>query len=69
MPKKTYILRVYDQTITSDIKNNTAKLNGIVEDVDTGIKHTFHSKNELWKFISGYKEQVVGQPVKSDLIK
>ena len=69
MAKKSYIIRVYEQPITSDIENTAEKFNGIVEDVDTGIKYAFHNRNELWQFMTEYKEQAIDQPVKSDLIK
>ena len=62
MTKKSYIIRVYEQPLVNG--NNTKMFNGIVEDVDTGIKHAFHNRNELWQFMTEYKEQAIDQPVK-----
>jgi len=66
---KSYIIRVYEQSMVSEVENKAVKFSGIIEDVDTGIKHAFHNKGELWQFMTGYKKQVADQPVKGDLIK
>lgn len=52
MAKKSYIIRVYDHLESSDHENRLERMDGIVEDVDTGIKHAFHNKEELWLFMT-----------------
>ena len=65
MAKKSYIVRVYDQQEKSDLEIQAEDMAGIVEDVDTGIKHAFHNKSELWKFMTEYEEKILEQPVKN----
>jgi len=69
MARNSFIVRVYGRPETYSLNNKVETLIGIVEDADTGMKYTFHNKDELWRFVTSNKEQVVDQPVKSDLIK
>ena len=58
MLKKSYIIRVYDQQESSALENKVEGMNGIVEDVDTGIKYSFHNKEELWIFMAEHKKDL-----------
>jgi len=59
MENKSYIVRVYNQPVASNVGNRSKNMVGIIEDVDTGTKHAFHNKDELWKFMTEDKEQVL----------
>ena len=70
MPKKSYIIHVYTQPEFSEFEFQAEDMVGTVEDVDVGVKHAFHNKSELWKFMTEHEEKILEQPVKNkDLIK
>ena len=58
MTRNSFVVRVYDQSVTNGIKKEAEPMAGIVEDVDTGIKHAFHNKDELWKFMAKRWEKI-----------
>ncbi len=61
MAKNSYIIRVYEQPVSSDDENQNEDMAGIVEEVDTGVKHAFHNRDELWHFMSEHQGKMPGQ--------
>ena len=57
MIRNSFIVRVYDQPVTKDLKNEVELMTGVVEDADTGMEYTFHNKDELWKFMSEHQDE------------
>ncbi len=58
MIMNSYIVHVYDQPKISDIKQKSVLMSGIIEDVDTGMKYTFHNKDELWEFMAEHQDEL-----------
>lgn len=61
MARNSFIVRVYDQPVTNNIKNKVDPMTGIVEYADTGMKYTFNNKDELWKFMADCQDKIIGQ--------
>lgn len=61
MARNSFIVRVYDQPVTNNIKNKVELMTGIVEDADTGMKYTFNNKDELWRFMAERQKKIIDQ--------
>lgn len=61
MAKNSYIIRVYEHPVPGEDEYQNEDIAGIVEEVDTGIKHAFHNRDELWQFMSEHQRKMPGQ--------
>lgn len=52
MERENYIVRIYERSVILQEGKEDIKLSGIIEDVESDIKKTFHSVDDLWEFIS-----------------
>lgn len=61
MIRNSYILHIYDKPVINKLCNETEQMTGIVEAVDTGIKHAFCNKDELWEFMTENEQKILEQ--------
>jgi len=64
MNRNSFIVRVYEQTEIKGKKEKAEPMMGIVEDANSGIKRTFHNRDELWGFMSE-RQQGIADKVKT----
>ena len=62
MSRDSYIVRIYNRPEEIGLEEETEPMTGIVEDVETGQKYTFHNAGELWGFMAKHQEKISGHP-------
>ena len=67
MARDSYIVHIYNRQELPGLKQEIDTMNGIIEDTETGIKYTFHTKEELWDFVAKHQLEMPNQPKSTNL--
>ena len=66
MGRDSYIVRIYNRPVHTGLEEETESMIGIVENVETGIKYTFHNPVELWGFMEKHHEKTSEHPTSTN---
>jgi hypothetical protein len=62
MGRDSYLVRIYNRPELTGLEEEGESMTGIVEDIDTGTRYTFHNMEELWKFMAEHQPGMQNWP-------